>query len=330
MNFERVALYKQKTDSPYYRPLIPEEHFDPLFDQMIELSVGLLSQADPSRIEEYKTLPAKYYKELHQKEFKDNFRDFFAGCHDPESELFKMAMYKNVVKISTYIRFLYEKDYDKENLDKIQIKHPMYIVSMPRSGSTFAHRVLSSSPNAQTIAIYEHFAPGSKTMAIEGRFGIVQQICNDLTDLEGGKDLNQIHAIESIKVAEEELFFNEMLGLSMVFPCSLPRFEQYREHMFTRNYDYVYQGILDEMKMHAVEYPFTNEKDYFCMKCVTHFMTIEPFLNIQCKDELEPRIVWLHREPVGNLKSAILLYLNDRGGYEVGSIKISLNCMKLS
>ncbi|EDR25322.1 hypothetical protein, conserved [Entamoeba dispar SAW760] len=315
MEFKRADTYTANKESPYYRPLLPEAAFDPIFQKEIQYAVGFLCQMDPSHAELYKTIPSEYMKYLQDPKFKDNFREFFAGCFDPESELFKMVFKNNVVKLASYMRFLKERDMDKEELAKIQIKNPLYIVAMPRSGSTFTHSLFSADPRGQKVAMYEHLNPGSKTMTEEARIKIAEMICGSITQ-DSQRNFNTVHALNDVRRPEEEMFFTEMLGLTLVFAQALPRLEQYRESVIMRDYDWVYDDIIDEMKMHAIQFPFKSDKEFFCMKCATHFMTPAPFLTQMCKDEYNPRIIWLHREPIGNIKSAILLYWNVRARYE--------------
>ena len=121
--------------------------------------------------------------------------------------------------------------------------------------------------------------------------------------------------MDNMLVPEEELFFMEILACTYVFGASMTRWEQYRESSFTRNWDDVYEAILDEMKMSAIE-DGMKENQFFLMKCVQHFMTPIPFFKIMCRDEYEPRIVWIHREPVDEFKSCFYLLLNARARFK--------------
>ena len=107
----------------------------------------------------------------------------------------------------------------------------------------------------------------------------------------------------------------EILACTYLFGSAIPRWEQYRENAFTRNWDDVYHAILDEMKMSAIE-DGMKDNQFFLMKCVQHFMTPIPFFKIMCQDKFEPRIVWIHREPVDEFKSCFYLLLNTRARYK--------------
>lgn len=307
-NWKPVAEYTVNKESPYYRELLPREVFDAIYNKLKQAAIGFLCSMDPSHAEIYKSLLPEYDHYLEDPLFKDNFYEFFAGCQDTKSELF-MSVFKNsAFKLGCYLHFLKERDLSAKEIEKVPIKNPLYIIAVPRSGTSFTHSLFSADPKAQTVAMYEHFNPGNKIMTNEARIKIAEATCDSITE-DKTKNFNSIHALMVTK-PEEEMFFFEILGMTLVFGCALPRLEQYRASLITRDYDWVYKATIDEMKIHTLEFPFKDEKDFFCMKCATHFATPMPFFKIMCKDEYNPRIIWIHREPVGNLKSAILLYYN--------------------
>lgn len=105
--------------------------------KLIESSVDSYCKVDPPNAEVYKTLVQRHWKEINDSNFKENFRDYFQGCYDPESPLFKELCYKHEIKIMTYLRYLYERDTDKEILDNVKIENPIFICAVPRCGTTF-------------------------------------------------------------------------------------------------------------------------------------------------------------------------------------------------
>ncbi|EKE38792.1 hypothetical protein ENUP19_0368G0040 [Entamoeba nuttalli] len=304
--------YTINTNSPYYRELIPKPMFDALFEKAKVMAIGFLCQMDPSHADLYKTQFPLIYPELEAPFFKQGLYEMFAGCLDPESTNFKFVMKSVVAKIVCYGRYCIERNLYQEELNKVQIKKPIYIVALPRSGSTFTHTVLGCDPKSKKVLFYEHLAPGSHTMTKEARLKISEMIIGQVTS--EGKDLNKCHNMDNMMVPEEELFFMEGLAHSYIFSTSLPRWEQFRQSAFEKDYSKVYEAVLGEMKMSAIEYPIP-EHGYYLMKCVSHFMTMVPFFNIMCADDIEPRIVWIHREPVDEYKSAFYLMLNGRKKY---------------
>ncbi|ELP86461.1 hypothetical protein EIN_032120 [Entamoeba invadens IP1] len=308
--FQNPNLYEFDKTNPHMRHAMPDEPFVGIYQKIQMYAVGLMSQLDPSRAEEYKTLPLKYHAQLEDSVFKGSIQDFFAGCFDSESAIFKNSFRSSVGKVQSYLRFLYEKDTCKEELDKITIKNPLFIVALPRSGSTFTHAVLSQDPNANCIALYEHLSPGSKTMCREGRLAFANKIVNPVIN---EKDqFNKVHALDDVKKAEEEIFFMEMLGHTLIYSSCLPRLEQYRENIFKRSYQFMYDAMIEEFKMHIMDLGMT-EKQHLCLKAVSHFLNPGDFLDMVRKTE--GRVVWIHREPIAELKSVITGYFRIRGNF---------------
>ncbi|EMD49569.1 sulfotransferase, putative [Entamoeba histolytica HM-3:IMSS] len=302
-------LYEFNTKNPYTKPLIPVDKFETIHTKIQQHAVAYLCSIEPSNSTLYQSLAEEFKEELNYESYKESEREFFAGCFDLESNMFKSMFTFCVVQMACYLRFLKERKMYKKELDQIEIKNPMYIISMPRSGSTFTHFCLVSDPHASSIQMYEHFCPGSKTMSEEGRLKIATAVVNSINN--SNDQFKSIHALNPHN-PEEEYFFQTVQNECFVHIGGLPRLEQYRCNAFTRNFDYVYEGIIDEMKMHLMEFPL-KDKDFICMKCATHFITLIPFFKIMAKDEYNPRIVWIHRDPVKQLYSAITAYLNAMG-----------------
>ena len=314
MSFPTELPYKYTMDktSPYYQELIPRPMFEAIWAKAKPMAIGYLSQLDPSHATLYQTEFPKIYPELDKEWFKESCYEMFVGCHDMESPCFKLTMRGLVAKMASWGRFSMERMMYKNEIDSIKIKNPLYIVALPRSGTTFTHTSLACDPKARTILYYQHFSSGSKTMSLEGRKAFGQAITGSVID--NAKEINAVHNIDNLMVPEEELFFMEMLSCTYVFGTTIPRWEQYRESAFTRNWDDVYYAVLDHMRMTAIEYPMTDDM-HFLLKSVNHFMSPIQFFRIMCSDEIEPRIVWMHREPIAEIKSCFYLFLNARGRY---------------
>ncbi|KAL7712366.1 Sulfotransferase [Entamoeba marina] len=229
---QSVKLVSLECDknSPHYRELLPWKN--------------------PSHADLYKTILPEYDHYLENPEFKQNIRELCAGCEDETSPCTQMVTKSMVLKLVTYLRFLKERDYDKENLDKVKINKMLYIFSLPRSGSTFTHALLSADPHANTVSLYEHFSPGSKTMKKESRMGYAQQISDSINE---NDNFNSVHAFSDVTKPEEETLFSEMLGYTLMFGYSVPRLEIYRSNSPLKDFHYVFEHIIEELKMHLVE-----------------------------------------------------------------------------
>ncbi|EMS17874.1 sulfotransferase, putative [Entamoeba histolytica HM-3:IMSS] len=126
------------SSNPYLQPELPEPIFDQIWENMKKAAVDNLSKYDPSHKELYESM-LKEGDSLFDPQFKPAMRDYFAGCFDMKSPMFQQ-MARNVTgKLMTYMRFSTERKMYRKELDKIVIKNPIFITSLPRSGSTYLH-----------------------------------------------------------------------------------------------------------------------------------------------------------------------------------------------
>ena len=316
-DFKYPVQVELDTTNPYLQKDMPQPMFDKIWENLKMAAVQQLCMLDPTHADLYKSILQDSESYLHPS-FKEAMIHYFAGCFDVESPMFKQ-MSRNVCgKLMTYLRFSLERKLYKEELEKIQIKNPIFITSLPRSGSTYLHNLLVNDPRASGIKLYEHVSPGSKTMTEEGRFKMVGTMLGQVQS-EGG-ELNKIHNMDSIMRYEEELFFLEMLGHSFVIAGATPRLEQYRVQHYTRDYHYAYEACIDEFKMHLMEFPLKGEDGFLCTKAVSHFSTMIPMLDVFGKEEYNGRFIWIHREPVDQIKSFIplLIAAKDRFEHDLG------------
>ena len=297
----------------YLQPDMPQPMFDKIWENLKLAAIQQLCNLDPSHAEEYKSMIPNSEDYLHP-ELKKGMLHYFAGCFDPESPLFKQ-MSRNVCgKLMTYLRFSLEKKLYQNELDKVQLKNPIFITSLPRSGSTYLHNLIVNDPRASGIRLYEHVSPGSKTMCSESRIKMVGAMLGQVQS--EGVELNNVHNMDSVLRYEEELFFLEMLGHSFVIAGAMPRLEQYRVSHYHRDYHYAYEACIDEFKMHLMEFPLKDENGFLCTKAVSHFSSMIPMLDVFGKDEYNGRFIWIHREPVDQIKSFIPLLIATKGRFE--------------
>ena len=198
----------------------------------------------------------------------------------------------------------------------ISLDDTLFILSLPRSGSTFTHCIFESDDNSASIALYEHLSAGSKTMSTEGRKAFAHMIVDPVTDDKIG--FNQIHAMTSVTKAEEEIFFMEMCCHTIIYSQCMPRLEDYRVNVFERDYTWMYEDLLYEMKMHCMEFPL-KENQHLCMKCVSHFVNPFPMFNV-LGTKAHGRFLFIHRNPLTQLKSVItgMKLIHGQFSHDVG------------
>ncbi|EMD46668.1 sulfotransferase, putative [Entamoeba histolytica KU27] len=304
--------YEIHKENKYGLPLLPKENFEAIFTELGKQSIGLLCQLDPTHAELYqKEIPSLIPTVPQQ--FIDSMHELLAGCFDQQSELFKMMTRNVVAKYSACLRFLLEKKLYQKELDNTSMLPTLFVVALPRSGSTFTHTLLSADPQAETMCLYEHLSPGGKTMIDPSRRAFGNQII--ATVQKNSEGLNGVHAFVNAERPEEELFFLEQMGHSYLFPNSVPRLEVYRKSMFERDFHFAYEYLKDHLKMHQLEFNVDQSKHYV-MKGVSHFVSFAPMLDVFGKLEDKNYFIWIHREPVDELKSDAILEHETQGWYE--------------
>ncbi|BFU21903.1 sulfotransferase, putative [Entamoeba histolytica HM-1:IMSS-B] len=312
-DFHYPCKYELNKENPYLQPEMPQEAFDKLYDNLKKMAVAHLSKYDPEHASIYQQAYLDSDK-LFDPQYKIILRDFFAGLFNPEAPIFKQTVRNIVGKLCSAMRFYEERKMYKDELDKIEIKNPMFIVSLPRSGSTYLHNLLSTDPRASGIRFWEHLFPGSKTMKREARRQMITDILNQVH--EESKELNKVHNLDSVDHLEEEAFFMEMIGQCFIMTGALPRLEQYRVHLYELDFHYVYEALMDELKMHLVEFPLKGDDCYLCLKGVNHFATMAPMLDVCGRKEYNARFIWIHREPIEQIKSMVILMNVAKGRFE--------------
>jgi hypothetical protein len=300
-NFEYPMKYELDKDSKYFREPLPEPMFQQIYEKIKLAAIGALSQADPKFADLYKSILPDADRYL-DPQFIDVLRDFFVGCQDINSPMAQVIIRNLTGKLCTYLRFQKEREMYKEELDKIQIKKPIFIQSLPRSGSTYLHTLMASDPKASAIRLYEYIAAGSKTMTKENRIAMIQAVLNQIH--KENDELDSVHNMDSPLNFEEEVFFIEMLGQCYLVANALPRLEQLRVGQCKRDFHYIYEALVDCFKMHMIEYPLKQD-GYLCLKAVCHFASPVPFFDVFGTKEIDARIIWIHREPVEQIKSLI-------------------------
>jgi len=312
LNPQLACHFEYNPNNKFAKERLPEEQMKGIIEKLKQLSIGFLCKLDPSHAELYKSNAEKIFKIMEEEGcFFDLVKDRYVGCTDPSLGIYQDETRSNTAKMSSYFRFLLERELYKEELDKIEIKDPIFVIALPRSGSTFTHYILDADPNGDSIAMYEHISPGSKTMSEAGRKEHANLVVNPLSN--DFESTNAAHALQDITKPEEEIFFMEMLNHTLLYSCSIPRLELYRMNEFERDFDWVYNNIIYEMKMHAMEHPL-KPNQHLCMKCVSHFASPYPLFNV-IGNKTHAKFLWLHRDPIDQLKSEITFLKLIRDGY---------------
>ncbi|EKE41069.1 hypothetical protein ENUP19_0127G0008 [Entamoeba nuttalli] len=300
--FENVALYEPTYPSPYGAELLSDLSFSVQWNIFMKTGILMLKYLDPSRKEEY----SKYIEETKKyfekgSPIQTGFIPMFAGIN-PLLVSYQVSLPfcgQFAMKLMACVRMIKEIELTPE-IQTMEIKKPLFVIGLPRSGTTFLHHLLACGEKARTIALFQQFFPGTKTMSLQGRKKFCEMIISWMNG--NADDLDTTHGFK-VDEPEEDYFPMEMLGCSFAQACAIPRYEEYRRQIFKRDWQYVYDILRDIFKIDMVE---NNVKDdeYLCLKNVQHIA----FMKNLLQTFPDGRFVWIHRDPFSNFKSCLHLY----------------------
>lgn len=128
-----------------------------------------------------------------------------------------------------------------------RIEAPIFILGLPRSGTTFLHNLLGSDPANRAPRLFEMLFPAPKSsqpLAAQLR----EQLCREsLTDLGFmDEDWLGVHPMGAER-AEECIFIWELSLLSVTYPA-LAEVPNYQAHVFSRDFLAIYREQRDFLK----------------------------------------------------------------------------------
>lgn len=120
------------------------------------------------------------------------------------------------------------------------IEAPVFILGLPRSGTTFLHNLLGADPGNRAPRLYEMQFPGPKSSEPLAR-GLREQRCRESLAYEGllDDDWLGVHPMGAER-AEECPFFWELSLISMNYPAKV-EVPNYNEYVYSRDFIDLYR-----------------------------------------------------------------------------------------
>jgi hypothetical protein len=183
------------------------------------------------------------------------------------------------------------------------VRKPIFVVGLPRTGTTFLHRLLSLDPAARAPRTYELFDPVPRNAADpakdrKGRIKFVQAAINKLETVV--PHFSQIHELGAD--LPEECMMSIGMDIPMLFatfhvliqpPCDSYKWKSGQAY---KNYARVLQ-LLQHQAKEAKDAALMDKR--WTLKCPVH-LGLLPFLSEGFPDAT---IVWTHREPTQAIAS---------------------------
>ena len=122
------------------------------------------------------------------------------------------------------------------------IDAPVFILGLPRSGTTFLHNLLGSDPANRAPRLHELMNPAPKT-AEPLAAALHEQRCRETLAYQGllDDDWLAVHPMGAER-AEEDIFFWELSLLSVVYPASAD-VPNYQDYLFDRDFTPLYREM---------------------------------------------------------------------------------------
>jgi hypothetical protein len=178
---------------------------------------------------------------------------------------------------------------------------PVFIIGLPRTGTTSLHHLLAQDPRSRTIPYWESFDPIPPRSGPDERAGKVDKMLRQLEGL--APDYHAIHPM-SANGAEEcvALFMNELRTLQFDFQYRAPGYSKW---LLAQDARIAYSAYQRQLRM--IQF-FRPAGSRFILKDPTHIVHLETVL------ELFPdaRLIFTHRDPASTLSSICSLIAHTR------------------
>ena len=183
-------------------------------------------------------------------------------------------------------------------LSAIKLNNPVFVTGMPRSGTTFLHRLLSASDKTLAVLLYQHMFPTAK----KERRALRESKMLFFPWEKASKQYN-IDAIHFVRPGlADECNFGMRLGMHSMIYWSMSQAHGYLNWLLEQDLEESYQIYRMALQLHQAKDP---EKQLM-LKCPHHLA----FLPALTKVFPEATIVETHREPAQVVASECKLNLS--------------------
>lgn len=205
-----------------------------------------------------------------------------------------VRMAKNHLRINQLLR-------EQPEIPNTELPEPVFIIGLPRTGSTVLHLLMSQDSAHRTIPYWESFDPIPPVNKPDRRPQKVEKMLDQLANL--APDYHAIHPMEA-NMTEEcvALFMNEMRTLQFDIQYHIPGYVSW---LLAQDAQIAYQFYLRQLKI--IQH-FRPAGQRFILKDPTHTVHLSTVLEVFPK----AKIIFTHRDPVKTISSICSLYAHTR------------------
>lgn len=205
-----------------------------------------------------------------------------------------VRMVRNHLRIEALIR-------EQPEVLDTKLPPPIFIVGMPRTGTTFLHQLMSADSRTRSIPYWESFDPIPPKEGPDRRAAAVDRM---LAQLEGiAPDYHAIHPMTA-EGAEEcvALFMNFLRTLQFDIQYKAPSYVRW---LLDQDANFAYREYSKQLRIIHSNRPVG---DRFLLKDPTHLVHFAALRSVFP----DARIIFTHRNPAESLSSICSLYAHTR------------------
>ncbi len=213
----------------------------------------------------------------------------------------KIAAYDDTVRMACNHLRIANLLHDRPEILSTELPAPVFIIGLPRTGTTALHQLMSQDKRSRTIPYWESFDPIPPNEGPDRRVAKVDKMLRQLEQF--SPDYHAIHPMTA-EMAEEcvALFMNELRTLQFDIQYYAP---SYVKWLLAEDARIAYEGYLRQLQIIQFYRP-TGER--LVLKDPTHLVHLDTVLKVFPN----AKIIFTHRDPASSLSSVCSLYAHTR------------------
>ncbi|KAA1191980.1 sulfotransferase [Pseudohalioglobus sediminis] len=178
---------------------------------------------------------------------------------------------------------------------------PIFIIGMPRTGTTYLHTLLAQDPRHRTIPYWESYEPIPPAAGPDTRIARLDKMLRQMDQI--SPNYQAIHPMTAESPEEcVALFMNEFRTLQFDIQYRVP---EYVAWLQKQDATIAYQGYLQQLKI--IQH-YRPAGEHFVLKDPAHTLNIRTILKVFPN----AKFVFTHRDPAKSLSSLCSLYSYTR------------------
>jgi hypothetical protein len=192
-------------------------------------------------------------------------------------------------------------------IQQVPIQRPLFILGLPRAGTTFLHHLLSQDPKSRWLRLWELYfpcpPPEENNAESDTRIEAAQIMIQSFQTL--APDLAIAHELKATNPEEcNVLFEHEFLGILFELRANIPSYTQWLK---IQNWNPFYQYYRQQLQYLSWRY----RRHHWVLKAPAHILHLDALLKVFP----DANIVWNHRDPLQSLPSLCSLCAIARSIY---------------